>query len=104
VYLLPTDSYNGQTSFSLCFKEGVHPEQIDKARVKDFGAKNKLKYYNHGIHLSSFCLPNYIKDMLIEWLWTDATLIDLLRCLSATPNPFGGHSVIGWPPDCLRHA
>ena len=66
VYLLPTDSYNGQTSFSLCFKEGVHPEQIDKARVKDFGAKNKLKYYNHGIHLSSFCLPNYIKDMLIE--------------------------------------
>lgn len=66
VYLVPTDSYNGQTSFSCCYKEGVHPEKIDKSRVKAFEAANKLKYYNHGIHLASFCLPNYIKDMLFE--------------------------------------
>jgi hypothetical protein len=36
IYLIPTDAYSGQTSLSLCFKEGVHPEKIEKRRVKEF--------------------------------------------------------------------
>jgi spermidine synthase len=64
IYLLPADAYNGQQSFGLAFKDGVHPQQVDKARVKDFCKTNKLKYYNHDIHLSSFCLPTYLKESL----------------------------------------
>lgn len=36
IYLIPTDTYNGQTALTLSFKEDVHPEDIDKDRVKRF--------------------------------------------------------------------
>jgi spermidine synthase len=33
IYLIPTDSYHGQTSFSLSFKGDSHPLKINKERV-----------------------------------------------------------------------
>lgn len=51
VYLIPTDTYNGQTSLGLCFKGDSHPEKLDKARIKAFTQANPtLKYYNFKIH------------------------------------------------------
>ncbi len=64
IYLLPMDSYNGQQSFGLAFKEGVHPREINKQRAKDFAKEKDLQYYNHNMHLSSFCLPTWIKRLL----------------------------------------
>jgi spermidine synthase len=64
IYLIPTDSYEGQTSLSLCFKGESHPNRINKERVKAFEAEHKLKYYNYNIHNASFCLPNYLKETL----------------------------------------
>ena len=64
IYLLPADAYNGQQSFGLAFKEDVHPRKIDKPRVKKFCKENKLRYYNYNIHLSSFCLPTYLKETI----------------------------------------
>ena len=65
MYLIPTDTYNGQMSLSLCFKGDSHPEKLDKERIKRFGNENKtLKYYNFKSHLAAFALPNYILDYL----------------------------------------
>jgi spermidine synthase len=64
LYLLPVDAYLGQQSFGLGFKDGVHPEQLDKARVKQFCKIGKLKYYNYNIHFSAFCLPTYLKQSI----------------------------------------
>ena len=65
VYLIPTDTYNGQTSLGLCFKGDSHPEKLDKDKIKEFVGKNLgLKYYNYKIHQAAFWLPNYIKDYL----------------------------------------
>lgn len=58
VYLIPTDTYNGQTSLGLCFKGDAHPDNLDKQRVKAFSKKNpSLKYYNYKVHQASTCLP-----------------------------------------------
>lgn len=46
------------------FKGDSHPTKIDKTRVKNFNKENKLKYYNYGMHLGSFRLPTYVRDML----------------------------------------
>jgi len=65
IYLIPTDTYNGQTSFGLCFKGDSHPKNLDKTKVEAFCAENpKLKFYNYKIHRASMCLPNYLKDYL----------------------------------------
>jgi len=66
IYLIPTDTYDGQTSFGCCFKNEVHPLKINKDRVKAFGKANKLKYYNYKIHQSAFCLPNFLKASLLS--------------------------------------
>ena len=66
IYLIPTDTYNGQTSFGCCFKDDVHPTKLDKQRVKDFEKLNKLKYYNYKVHKAAFCLPNFLKDTLLS--------------------------------------
>lgn len=36
IYLIPTDTYNGQTSLGLCFKGESHPEKLNKDRIKQF--------------------------------------------------------------------
>ena len=36
VYLIPTDTYNGQTSLGICFKGDSHPKKIDKERIRAF--------------------------------------------------------------------
>lgn len=64
IYLIPTDTYNGQTSLALCFKGDSHPKKIDKARVDAFEKQENLQYYNHGIHHASLCLPNYLKKTI----------------------------------------
>ena len=64
IYLIPTDTYNGQTSLGLGFKGDSHPKKVDKERAKKFAAAHKLKYYNHGIHQAALCLPNYLKETL----------------------------------------
>jgi len=62
--LIPTDTYNGQTSLALCFKGDSHPKKVDKERIQTFSMGQKLKYYNYGIHHASMCLPNYLKKTL----------------------------------------
>jgi spermidine synthase len=64
IYLIPTDTYNGQTSLSLCFKGESHPTKIDKERVSKFEKEQELKYYSHKIHHAAFVLPNYLKETL----------------------------------------
>ena len=64
IYLIPTDTYNGQTSLGLGFKGDSHPKKVDKERAKKFATAHKLKYYNHGIHQAALCLPNYLKETL----------------------------------------
>jgi spermidine synthase len=64
VYFAPTDSYSGLTSFCLGFKGNCHPKKVDKERIKAFGKSTKLKYYNHGMHLASLTLPNFIRQVL----------------------------------------
>ena len=65
LYLIPTDSYNGQTSLGLCFKGESHPDRLDKEKVKAFMADNgSLRYYNYKVHKASMCLPQYIKDYI----------------------------------------
>jgi len=66
VYFAPTDFYGGLTSFSLCFKEDVHPKKIDKQRVKAFAKDQKLRYYSYGMHMATLQLPNYVRDMLYK--------------------------------------
>ena len=36
IYTIPIDTYSGQVSLGLNFKEGVHPEKIDKKRIDSF--------------------------------------------------------------------
>ena len=65
VYLIPTDSYSGQTSLGLCFKGDAHPNKVPKEKIKKFCEENPdLKYYNYKIHLGALSLPNYLKGYL----------------------------------------
>ena len=66
MYLIPTDTYNGQTSLGLCFKGDSHPAKLDKERIKSFvkGTTKPLKYYNYKVHQAAFCLPNYLKETM----------------------------------------
>jgi len=64
IYLIPTDTYNGQTSLGLCFKGDSHPEKLNKDRIKAFEKANQFKYYNYKVHQAAFCLPNYLKDYM----------------------------------------
>ena len=64
IYLIPTDSYSGQTSFSLSFKGDSHPLKFDKERAQGFMKEKGLKYYNPKMHESAFCLPNYLRKRL----------------------------------------
>lgn len=63
LYLISVDSYLGTMTLGCSFKGESHPEKIDKARCKAFSKDNKLKYYTPGIHIGSFCLPRYLKEM-----------------------------------------
>ena len=64
VYLIPTDTYNGQTSLGLCFKGESHPDKLNKDRIKAFEKANNFKYYNYKVHRAAFCLPNYLKEYI----------------------------------------
>jgi spermidine synthase len=64
LYLIPTDTQNGQNSLACCFKEGVHPEQGQRERIERFRKEKKLKYYNYGIHMGAFELPNYFRETI----------------------------------------
>ena len=64
VYLIPTDTYNGQTSLGLCFKGDAHPDNVSKDRIKAFTSKNEMKYYNYKIHKASTVLPQYLKNFM----------------------------------------
>jgi spermidine synthase len=65
LYLIPTDTQNGQTALACCFKEGVHPEEnANRERVERFRKEKKLKYYNYGIHMGAFELPNYYRETI----------------------------------------
>ena len=64
IYTIPIDTYSGQVSLGLNFKEGVHPEKIDKKRIDSFVKQHKLRYYSQKMHLASFVLPQYMLDVL----------------------------------------
>ena len=64
LYLLSLDSFRGTVTFGLTFKGDSHPEKLDKARCNDFAKAKGLMYYSHGIHMSAFNLPPYLKKMI----------------------------------------
>lgn len=64
LYLLSLDSFRGTVTFGCAFKGDSHPEKIDKKRCNDFAKAKGLKYYSHGIHMGSFCMPPYLKKMI----------------------------------------
>ena len=64
IYLIPTESYNGQTSLGLCFKGNSHPSKVNKERISAFVKQHDLKYYNHKVHHAAFALPNYVKKFI----------------------------------------
>jgi len=64
IYLIPTDTYNGQTSLALCFKGESHPKKVNKERIDAFEKDQNLQYYNYGMHQGSLCLPNYLKKTI----------------------------------------
>lgn len=67
-YLIYVPTYpTGTWSVAYCAKGAVHPTQsYDASRAKEFSEKHKLKYYNEGIHVGAFMLPNYVKNLLAE--------------------------------------
>jgi len=65
LYLIPTDTQNGQNSLACCFKDGVHPEDSpNRERCERFRKEKNLKYYNYGIHMGAFELPNYFREAI----------------------------------------
>lgn len=64
VYLIPTDTYQGQTCLTLVVQAEDAPSNVSKDRIDRFEVNQKLKYYNHRVHAAAFCLPNYLKEIV----------------------------------------
>tara|TARA_R100000734_G_scaffold5037_3_gene4437 strand:+ start:889 stop:2166 length:1278 start_codon:yes stop_codon:yes gene_type:complete len=55
----------GMWSFQYGFKGNVDSISLSKkGQIETFVSKHKLSYYNYEIHLSSFVLPNFIKNKI----------------------------------------
>lgn len=65
-YLMYLPSFpSGMWSFSYSSKGNIDPFQnLHKEKIRDFSAKNNLKYYSFDIHNSSFVLPKFVQDIL----------------------------------------
>ena len=63
MYLASIPMYpSGLWSFAFCSKK-YHPiKDFDSSRFEKSGIKTK--YYNSGVHLGSFLLPNFVKEMV----------------------------------------
>ena len=66
MYLAYIPTYpSGCWSFALCSKQSIALEHLNiEERYKQL--KPVPKYYNPKIHQASFCLPNFIKEMLLD--------------------------------------
>lgn len=64
LYCISTDAYLGTMTLGLGFKGTSHPETISKERCNKFSKENNLKFYKHGMHIGSFCIPKYLRDMV----------------------------------------
>lgn len=65
MYLAHIPTYpSGCWSFALCSKQSKILEHIDIERYKKL--EPVPKYYNPEIHQASFCLPNFISDLLLD--------------------------------------
>ena len=67
-YLVFIPTYpTGMWSFNYCSKGGRHPlKDVDEGRSRQISKDFDLQYYNHDIHHAAFCLPTFIKNMLID--------------------------------------
>jgi spermidine synthase len=55
----------GMWSFGFCSKGDIHPlNDFDRELSSDFTIKNKLMYYNPGIHNAAFALPGFVELLL----------------------------------------
>ena len=65
-YLVYIPTYpSGMWSFSFCSKGEIHPiSDLDTKRWKLLDKVENLSYYNPDIHMASFALPNFVKQML----------------------------------------
>jgi len=65
-YLMYLPSFpSGMWSFSFCSKDGRDPVQhLDISDATTFSNKYNLMYYSYDVHVSSFVLPKFVKDIL----------------------------------------
>ena len=67
-YLVFIQTYpTGMWSFTYGTKNGTHPVQsIDLGKAQQFASEHDLQYYNSDIHQAAFCLPTFVKNMLVR--------------------------------------
>lgn len=65
-YLFFVPTYpTGMWSFTLASKGRIHPvEDYDRARARAFLGQHPMRYYNPGVHMGAFSLPNFVTEML----------------------------------------
>lgn len=55
----------GMWSFQVASNKPFNPiKDLDGAKAESFSQNNKLHYYNEGVHMGAFAVPNFVKRML----------------------------------------
>lgn len=55
----------GMWSFQMASKQALNPIQdLNTKKAAEFSSQNKLHYYNEGVHIGAFAVPNFVKQML----------------------------------------
>jgi len=65
-YLVFIPTYpSGMWSFSFCSKGSIHPvRDFDRLRAEEFTRSHPLRYYHPDMHVASFVLPTFVKELL----------------------------------------
>ena len=55
----------GMWSFQMASKKPFNPmTDLNTEKAAQFSKEKKLHYYNEGIHIGAFAVPNFVKKML----------------------------------------
>ena len=67
-YLVFIQTYpTGMWSFTYGTKDGTHPvKTLETNTAQQFAMQHNLHYYNSDIHQAAFCLPTFVKNMLVR--------------------------------------
>ncbi|MEO1620009.1 MAG: polyamine aminopropyltransferase, partial [Cyanobacteria bacterium J06632_3] len=67
-YLAFIQTYpTGMWSFTYGTKDGTHPvRSLSPTAATQFATAHDLQYYNSEVHQAAFCLPTFIKNMLLR--------------------------------------